>query len=300
MSSMQAGPCRRPLRKRRSSARFWRQFHWRSMSKPSLSSKLRVWILASCCCCWKASAIPRSRMAHSFSMVGCINMVYSFPERLSYSSVSKYSERRLWLGRRLDLLAVQMVLQNRLDAGVGTGMERDGAARSRLHSLAGVLLGEPQNAEAGAIALFRMALAGHDAIKQFGGCRTDRLGPVHQAGGRPLQVPLVRLGPVIMDRGRIVGHLAPRVAGHAQAAMEDLNGRGGGPHLHLLLCELIGNAVPVVVELYVIVDIDAVGFPVTILVTFGRQGAQRRLVERLKHTATRPVTFAERPVVEAH
>src|ERR1017187_10728162 len=70
MSSMQAGPCRRPLRKRRSNARFWRQFHWRSMSKPSLSSKLRLWMLASSCCCWKASAIPRNRMAYSFSMVG--------------------------------------------------------------------------------------------------------------------------------------------------------------------------------------------------------------------------------------
>jgi hypothetical protein len=56
MSSMQAEPCNRPLRKRRSSARFWRQFHWRSMSKPSLSSKLRLWIWASCCCCSKASA----------------------------------------------------------------------------------------------------------------------------------------------------------------------------------------------------------------------------------------------------
>jgi hypothetical protein len=61
--------------------------------------------------------------------------------------------------------------------------------------------------------------------------------------------------------------------------MEDLDCCGGGPHLHLLLCELIGHAVPVVVELYVIVDADAVGFPVAILVTFRGQGAQRRLVE---------------------
>src|ERR1019366_4252402 len=108
-------------------------------------------------------------------------------------------ERRLWLGRRLDLLAVQMALQNRFDALVGTSMERDGAARGRLHSLARVLLGEPQNAEAGALALFRGALAGDDAIKQFGGRRADGLGPVHQARGCPLQVPLMRLGPVIVD-----------------------------------------------------------------------------------------------------
>ena len=40
---------------------------------------LRLWIWASCCCCSKASAIPRNRMAHSFSMVGCVNMVPHFP-----------------------------------------------------------------------------------------------------------------------------------------------------------------------------------------------------------------------------
>ena len=74
-------------------------------------------------------------------------------------------------------------------------MARRAAASTRW---LGVLLGEPQNAEAGAVALFRVALAGHDAIEQFGGRRTDGLGPVHQPGGRPLQVPLVRLGPVIV------------------------------------------------------------------------------------------------------
>src|ERR1039457_6090747 len=61
--------------------------------------------------------------------------------------------------------------------------------------------------------------------------------------------------------------------------MEDLDRRGGGAHFHLLLCELIGHAVPVVVELHVIVDVDAVGFPVAILVTCGGEGAQCRLVE---------------------
>jgi hypothetical protein len=52
-------------------------------------------------------------------------------------------------------------------------------------------------------------------------------------------------------------------------------------------------------ELYVIVDVDAVSFPVAILVTFRGQGAQRWLVERLEQTAARPVPFAEGPVVEA-
>src|ERR1035441_10408817 len=87
-------------------------------------------------------------------------------------------------------------------------MPTQGRAGTRLHSLVRILLGKPENAEAGAIALFRVGLAGHDAIKQFAGRRADGLGPVHQAGGRPLQVPLVRLGPVIVDRGGNVRHMA--------------------------------------------------------------------------------------------
>jgi len=39
MSSMQAGPWSRPLRRRRSSARFSRQSHWRSISKPLVEAQ---------------------------------------------------------------------------------------------------------------------------------------------------------------------------------------------------------------------------------------------------------------------
>src|SRR5260370_33067737 len=74
-------------------------------------------------------------------------------------------ERRLGFGRRLDRLAVPVALQNRLDALVRTSIQRDSAARRRLHSLAGVLLREPQNAEGGAGNLRRVAAAGDNAIE---------------------------------------------------------------------------------------------------------------------------------------
>src|SRR5258708_13657392 len=80
-------------------------------------------------------------------------------------------ERRLGFGRRLDRLAVQVALQNRLDPLARTSIQRTSAARRRLHSLAGVLLGEPQNAEAGAVTLLRGALAGDNAIEQIVGPR---------------------------------------------------------------------------------------------------------------------------------
>src|SRR6266576_7270412 len=101
-----------------------------------------------------------------------------------------------------------------------------------------------------------MALAGHDPIKQSGGLRADSLSPFHQAGGRPLQMPLMRLRPVLADCSGAVRRMTPRMTGHTQSAMKDLHGRGGGAHFHILLGELIGHAVPVVLESHVIVDVD--------------------------------------------
>src|ERR1017187_8165768 len=83
-------------------------------------------------------------------------------------------ERRLWLGRRRDGLAVQMALHNRFHAGVRNNTRReDAAGGSRLTSLVRIVLGKPQNAEAAAIAFFRVGLAGHDAIKQSPGRAAD-------------------------------------------------------------------------------------------------------------------------------
>src|SRR6266705_998561 len=191
MSSMQAGPCSRPSRKRRSSARFCRQLHWRSMSKPSLSSKLNVWILASSCCCWKASAIPRSRIVYSFSIVGCVSIGSSWLlqggwfvgiEVLRAADI-RMVERWLWLGSRFDGLAVQVALQDGFHALVRAGIQSNGPSCSGLETLRGVLLAESQNAETGAVALLRVAFGGDDALKQIGGRRTHGFGPVHEPEG---------------------------------------------------------------------------------------------------------------------
>jgi hypothetical protein len=53
--------------------------------------------------------------------------------------------------------------------------------------------------------------------------------------------------------------------------MKDLYRRGGGAHFHFLLHERIGNAVEVLPELNVIVDVDADRLPLAILIPFGGQ-----------------------------
>src|SRR5882724_6776706 len=92
--------------------------------------------------------------------------------------------------------------------------------------------------------------------------------------------------------------MAARMAGHAHTAMEDLYDRGRGAHLYLLLGELIRHAVPVVIELHVVIDVDAMGLPIAILVALSGQSAQRRCVQQFKLASAGALTFAEWPVIQ--
>src|ERR1700733_9239671 len=104
---------------------------------------------------------------------------------------------------------------------------------------------------------------------------------------------------MIIDRGCDVGNIAPPVAGYAHAAVKDLHCGGSSSYFHLLLGEEVRDAVPVIVELYVIVDVDAAGFPIAVLVTLRRQSAQYRLFQRFEKAATGSPPLAEGPIVQA-
>ena len=62
------------------------------------------------------------------------------------------------------------------------------------------------------------------------------------------------------------------MAGHANAAVKDLHRRSGGAHFYFLLDQLVGHAVPVVIKGDMVVDVDAMGFPVAVLIALLRQG----------------------------
>src|SRR5271170_3425698 len=109
---------------------------------------------------------------------------------------------------------------------------------------------------------------------------------------------LMRLGPMFGNGGGVIRHMTARMAGHAHTAMEDLYRRGGGANLHFLLRELIRHAVPVMIESHVVIDVDAVGLPIAVLVAFGGQGAQHRFVQRFKLASAGALALAERPVVQ--
>src|SRR5207245_8718943 len=108
---------------------------------------------------------------------------------------------------------------------------------------------------------------------------------------------LMRLGPVLGNGGGAIGHMAACMAGYAHTAMEDLDSRGRGAYLYLLLGELIRHAVPVMIKGYVIIDIDAMGLPIAVLVALCGQGTQHRIIQPFTLASAGAWTLAERPVV---
>src|SRR2546422_9107959 len=109
---------------------------------------------------------------------------------------------------------------------------------------------------------------------------------------------LMRLGPVLGNGGGAIGHMAACMAGYAHPTMEDLDSRGGGAYLYLLLGELIRHAVPVMIKGHVIIDIDAMGLPIAVLVALCGQGTQHRFIKQFKLASAGALTLAEWPVIQ--
>ena len=90
------------------------------------------------------------------------------------------------------------------------------------------------------------------------------------------------LGPVFGHGGGAMWRMTAGVTGYPYAAVKDLHGSGGGAYFHLLPDQLVGHAIPVVIKLDVVIDIDAMGFPVAILIAFRGQRPQRWSVEQFE------------------
>src|ERR1700676_5520189 len=205
-----------------------------------------------------------------------------------------------WPGwcHRLDGQAVQITFQNGFHALVGAGVESDGAAAGGFQARRGVDVAEPQHAETGTVTLLGMRFAGHDFLKQVGGGRTDLLSPVHQPGRGPFQISLMRLGAVLGNGGSAMALMAADMTGHPQSAVKDLYRGGRSAYFYFLLDQLIRHAVPVVIEGHMVIDVDAMGFPVAVLIALCWQWTQHRLIEQFEKAAAATVTFAKRTLIE--
>src|SRR5207302_1106072 len=158
MFSTQAEPFRRENLSRRANTWFCRQVHCRSTSNAKRSRKLSSREAASCSCCPSPSIIPCSLRDCSFSIIGCCSM--SLPSLLEVLAATNVVVWRRWRQRRelRERLLVERVFQDRFHALVAAGIAFQGPYGSCFHAGCRVAFGEPDDAQARAIAHLRMWL----------------------------------------------------------------------------------------------------------------------------------------------
>ena len=169
-------------------------------------------------------------------------------------------------------LFVKVGFQDRFDALVAVGFQKQGAAAGGLHPLGRVPFSQPHDAQAGAETLLRMFAALHDAGSQISGVGSVFTRPVHDPGGGPFQIFLMGLGHMFRQRGVFIFFVTARMGGNAAVLEQYLHGGGRHPCLHLFFYKLIGDAVVVTVNLDMVVDVDPDLLPFGILIRNGRKG----------------------------
>ncbi len=162
----------------------------------------------------------------------------------------------------------------------------------------GVGLAQAHDSQAGAIAHLGMRLAFEDRADHLRGGLAHGFGPVNQPRRRPLQMRLMALGHVLLNRGVPVSRGAAQMRGDALAEWKISTVRGGEARFQLLAGKLVGNAVVMTVDLDVIIDVGADRFPVGDHIAFGGQRLQSGPVHCGEQRGARAFPFAEGPVVE--
>ena len=76
-----------------------------------------------------------------------------------------------------------------------------------------------------------MRPAFHDVLDELDAARTDFAGPVDEPAGRPLQIFLVSLGPVLLVGGELTRLKTAHVRRHPLGLVEQLHGRLRQPHV---------------------------------------------------------------------
>src|SRR5262245_51747390 len=123
--------------------------------------------------------MPCSRMARSFSIIGSSSIGDLLFEVLCAADVVVW--RWEWLRRRRrERLAVERVLQDRLDTPVAAGSGEQSALTGGFHPCVGVCPRQPYDPQASAISHLRVRLVGEYAFHHLRRVRTDLLRPFDQ------------------------------------------------------------------------------------------------------------------------
>ena len=108
-----------------------------------------------------------------------------------------------------------------------------------------------------------------DLIDESSGKRTDCRCPSHETFGCPFQITLMRLGPMRIVGGMATDLRAARMTGNTLTAVKDLDGHRRITHIELAMEQSVRNAVVVLFDFNVVIDVDAYLFPFGKRVRFG-------------------------------
>src|SRR5215471_2946360 len=223
MSSMTAWPWRRRALRRRT----WKRLVLRLAASRSSSNASHSACASSAAWAWlcsstKASAIPSSFNALSWSRVGWVSIVLSSMEVTPAADVGMLDDRPV--RGRCGPFGIEVVLEDRIDGGEGARADLQGPAAGGLQPIAAIALGQAEDADGGAKALLGVRALAHDDLDQRSGVASDLAG----LAGDPLRCPI---GVAAMARRHVVAYRGMpavrrrlHVSGDTLAMMEDLDG----------------------------------------------------------------------------
>jgi hypothetical protein len=197
------------------------------------------------------------------------------------------------------ILGAMFAREQRGDALAIEDTQLDGPCRDGLNACGVEAAIGAQNPQASPEPLFRMRSAGERGYNQSLGVWPDLPGPTAEPFRRPLGVAPVRTGHVLGVRAVLAADIATLVDGDALTAMEYLDRARRDAKLDLGADEGVRNRVEKVVDLDVIIEIDACARPLRELPLLGGQGAEHVALDLLEQLAPAQPEIAHRPFVHA-
>jgi hypothetical protein len=137
-----------------------------------------------------------------------------------------------------------------------------------------------------------------NARDQVSGTGTIFTGPGDDPGGRPFQIFLVRLGHVFSYCRMAPSFITSHVTGDTFVFEQYLHGSRCQANINVLFGKLIRNAVMVVINGDVIVDVDRSLLPLGVFISLEGKRFQGRFVDALKEASPGAVHLFKRAAIE--
>src|SRR6185312_5112322 len=158
-------------------------------------------------------------------------------------------------------LAIEVVLQDRVDRAIRAGTDLERTTASGFEPFAAIAFGEPQDADAGAEALLGMRAFLQDDLDERRGVAPDLTGFPPQPLRRPVGIASMARGHVLAHRRLLAIGGRAHMGRNALAAVEDFDRARSDTRPDRLAQQLVRHRVVVLLDLDVVVEADPAFLP---------------------------------------